>query len=89
MVLAIKAFGDGDYAETRAAAARRCATSRTASAAATPSATCIDLTLIEAAFRSGQQALAAALAAERAAARPKSPLARLFVQRAAQMKQAA
>jgi tetratricopeptide (TPR) repeat protein len=42
----------------------------------------IDLTLIEAAFRSGRHALAAALAAERAAARPTSPLARLFLQRA-------
>jgi len=49
----------------------------------------LDLTLIEAAFRSNQHALAAALAAERAAMRPTSPLARLFVQRAAALKQAA
>jgi hypothetical protein len=42
----------------------------------------LDLTLIEAALRSGQQALAAALTAERAAMRPTSPLARLFVERA-------
>lgn len=42
----------------------------------------LDLTLIEAAFRSGQSALAKALAAERVSAKPKSPLARLFVERA-------
>ena len=45
--------------------------------------------MIEAAFRSGQHALTKALVAERAAARPSSPLARLFVKRAAEMKQAA
>jgi hypothetical protein len=42
----------------------------------------IDLTLIEAAFRAGQTALAAALAADRVEATPTSPLARLFVERA-------
>lgn len=42
----------------------------------------IDLTLIEAALRAGQTALASALTAERAAARPDSPLSRLFVRRA-------
>jgi hypothetical protein len=42
----------------------------------------IDLTLIEAALRSGQGALARALVAERAAVRPESPLSRLFVRRA-------
>lgn len=42
----------------------------------------IDLTLIEAALRAGQAALANALTAERAAARPDSPLSRLFVDRA-------
>ena len=36
----------------------------------------LDLTLIEAAMRSGQQALADALSAERAAMRPTSPLSR-------------
>ena len=45
----------------------------------------IDLTLIEAAFRSGETALAAALSAERAAARPDSPLSQLFMKRAAGM----
>jgi hypothetical protein len=43
----------------------------------------LDLTLIEAALRSGDRPLAAALAAERAATRPASPLARRFVGRAA------
>ena len=41
----------------------------------------IDLTLIEAASRGGDEALAAALAAERAALRPESPLARRYVER--------
>ena len=49
----------------------------------------IDLTLIEAALRSGQHALAAALSAERAAMRPTSPLSKLFATRAARLKQAA
>jgi hypothetical protein len=49
----------------------------------------LDLTLIEAALRSGQQALAAALTAERAAMRPTSPLARLFVERAVGLAKAA
>jgi hypothetical protein len=49
----------------------------------------LDLTLIEAAYRSGNQPLAAALAAERAALRPASPLARLFVQRSAELRKAA
>jgi hypothetical protein len=41
----------------------------------------IDLTLIESAWRGGQAALAAALAAERLAMRPTSPLARRFAER--------
>jgi hypothetical protein len=49
----------------------------------------IDLTLIEAAYRAGNPPLAAALAAERAALRPASPLARLFVQRSAELRKAA
>jgi tetratricopeptide (TPR) repeat protein len=43
----------------------------------------LDLTLIEAALRAGQRDLAKALAAERVAARPTSPLAGLFARRAA------
>jgi hypothetical protein len=42
----------------------------------------IDLTLIEAALRAGEYDLGAALAAERVAAKPTSPLARLFARRA-------
>ena len=42
----------------------------------------IDLTLIEAAFRAGDTALAGALSAERAAARPDSPLSQFFMRRA-------
>jgi hypothetical protein len=49
----------------------------------------LDLTLIEAAFRSGQENLAAALSSERIAAKPTSALARLFVQRSAAMAKAA
>ncbi|MBV9824499.1 MAG: tetratricopeptide repeat protein [Alphaproteobacteria bacterium] len=43
----------------------------------------LDLTLIEAALRAGQHDLARALAAERLAAKPDSPLANLFARRAA------
>jgi tetratricopeptide (TPR) repeat protein len=49
----------------------------------------IDLTLIEAALRDGQPALASALAAERQAVRPSSPLAKLFAIRAEELKRAA
>lgn len=45
----------------------------------------LDLTLIEAACRSGRDALARALAAERTAAKPRSPLAKLYAQRAAEL----
>jgi hypothetical protein len=45
----------------------------------------LDLTLIEAAMRANRYTLAAALASERAAVKPTSPLARLFVQRASQL----
>ncbi len=49
----------------------------------------IDLTLIEAAIRSGDRALSAALAAERADRRHESPLSQLFVRRAATLAAAA
>jgi hypothetical protein len=42
----------------------------------------LDLTLIEAALRSGQRNLGNALCAERLAKRPDSPLTRLFEERA-------
>jgi hypothetical protein len=45
----------------------------------------LDLTLIEAALRANRYTLAAALASERAAVKPTSPLARLFVHRATQL----
>ncbi|MEW8562525.1 MAG: tetratricopeptide repeat protein [Candidatus Thiodiazotropha sp.] len=49
----------------------------------------INLTLIEAALRSGNTHLAGALAAERSARRPESPLSRLFSQRAGILSDAA
>jgi hypothetical protein len=49
----------------------------------------IDLTLLEAALRSGQRPLAFGLAAERQARRPESPLARRSLQRAQAMRAAA
>jgi tetratricopeptide (TPR) repeat protein len=49
----------------------------------------IDLTMIEAALRSGDEALAFALTAERDAMRHESPLTRLFINRAANLRKAA
>jgi hypothetical protein len=49
----------------------------------------IDLTLIEAAFRAREIPLAMALSAERAAAKPSSPLARAFVDRSEGLRAAA
>lgn len=88
VVLAIKAFGDGNYAETlwRVRDVRNIAHRFGGSHAQRD---VLDLTLIEAALRSGQRPVATALASERLATRPKSPLSRLFVRRAAEMKQAA
>ncbi|MBX9773005.1 MAG: tetratricopeptide repeat protein [Xanthobacteraceae bacterium] len=88
IVLAIKAFGDGNYAD----ALRRLREVRNIAhrfGGSHAQRDVLDLTLIESALRSGQHSIATALAAERLATRPKSPLSRLFVQRAAQMKQAA
>jgi hypothetical protein len=45
----------------------------------------VDLTLLEAAFRASEEALAAALTAERLALKPASPLAALFARRAGLM----
>ena len=88
VVLAIKAFGDRNYADAlwRLREVRNIAHRFGGSHAQRD---VLDLTLIEAALRSGQQSVATALAAERLATRPKSPLSRLFVRRAAEMKQAA
>lgn len=82
LALAIKAFGEGDYARTVSlirpvrGIAHRFGGSHA-------QRDVIDLTLIEAALRDGDRALAVALAAERALARPDSPLSALFSQRAA------
>jgi hypothetical protein len=88
VVLAIKAFGEGNYAETlRQLREVRNIANRFGGSHAQRDL--LDLTMIEAALRSGQQSIAKALASERLAMRPKSPLARLFVERAAKMRQAA
>lgn len=82
--LAIKAFGEGDY--SRAVELLRPVRSiayRFGGSHAQRDV--IDLTLIEAAFRAGDGALASALSAERAAARPDSPLSQLFVRRAGEL----
>lgn len=84
LTLAIKAFGDGNYAETvRLIRPIRAIAHRFGGSHAQRDV--IDLTLIEAALRSGDQALARALAAERALARPDSPLSALFSRRAAEL----
>lgn len=82
--LSIRAFGDGDYAEAvRPLKPLRAIAHRFGGSHAQRDV--LDLTLIEAALRSGNRALAGALAAERHALRPASPLSELFVRRAAQM----
>ncbi|MCG6876049.1 MAG: tetratricopeptide repeat protein [Betaproteobacteria bacterium] len=86
--LAIQAFGAGDYAE----AVRRLRSIRNIAhrfGGSHAQRDLFDLMLIEASFRAGNVALAAALAAERAAVRPQSPLARLFIQRSMGLAQAA
>lgn len=84
LTLAIKAFGDGNYAETvRLIRPIRAIAHRFGGSHAQRDV--IDLTLIEAALRSDDQALAKALAAERALARPDSPLSALFSRRAADL----
>ncbi len=88
VALAIQAFGDGNYGETvRQLRGVRNIAHRFGGSHAQRDV--LDLTLIEAALRSGQHALAHALCAERAAVKPHSPLARLFVERATNLKQAA
>ncbi len=84
VTLAIKAFGDGDYAQTvHLLRPVRDIAYRFGGSHAQRDV--IDLTLIEAAIRSGQRALASALAAERLSARPDSTLADLFARRADKM----
>lgn len=88
LTLAIKAFGEGDYTRvvelTRPV--REIAHRFGGSHAQRD---LLDLTLIEAALRSGQRMLARALAAERSALRPESPLTKRFNTRAAALSEAA
>lgn len=85
---AIKAFGDGNYTETvRLLRPVRNIAHRFGGSHAQRDL--LDLTLIEAAFRSGQRSLVMALAAERIETKPTSPLARLFVDRASALAKAA
>ena len=78
---AVFVFGEGDYGETvRLLKPIRGIAHRFGGSHAQRDV--IDLTLIEAAFRAGNQALSAALAAERRDARPDSPLSQLFARRA-------
>jgi hypothetical protein len=73
---AIRAFGEGDYASTvRLLRPIRSHAHRFGGSHAQRDL--IDLTLIEAARRSGQVRLASALVAERAAAKPEMPFAAL------------
>jgi hypothetical protein len=88
VTLAIHAFGAGNYGETvRQLRSVRNIANRFGGSHAQRDV--LDLTLIEASLRSGHQAVATALTAERAAMKPHSPLARLFVERAVGMAKAA
>ncbi len=85
---AIKAFGDGDYGQcVRRLRPVRDIAQRFGGSHAQRDV--IDLTLIEAAFRAGDQPLAAALAAERIALRPQSPLALRYRERGTALARAA
>ncbi len=80
-ILAVQAFGQGDYARAiELLRPMRSGAHRFGGSHAQRDV--IDLTLIEAAHRSDNQPLAAALAAERLAIRPRSPLAQRLVSRA-------
>jgi len=86
--LAIKAFGEGDYAQVvELLRPIRNVAHRFGGSHAQRDL--IDLTLIEAAFRSGNKALGAALAAERVGMRPRSPFAQLLLARGTGLAQAA
>ncbi|MER9581801.1 tetratricopeptide repeat protein [Mesorhizobium sp. M0276] len=84
LTLAIKAFGEGNYAETvRLIRPIRAIAHRFGGSHAQRDV--IDLTLIEAVLRAGDGALARALTAERGMARPGSPLSALLSRRAANL----
>lgn len=88
LTLAIKAFGEARYDETvRLIRPVREIAHRFGGSHAQRDL--LDLTLIEAALRSGQHTLAAALCAERLALRPHSPLTRQLVTRAEPLRAAA
>lgn len=84
VTLAIMAFGEGNHAEAvRLLRPMRRIAHRFGGSHAQRDV--LELTLIEAALRAGDTALAGALTAERREARPDSPLSQLFVRRAAGM----
>ena len=84
LTLAIKAFGAGNYAETvRLIRPIRAIAHRFGGSHAQRDV--IDLTLIEAALRAGDRALARELTAERSMARPGSPLSALLSRRTADL----
>ncbi|QKD00473.1 tetratricopeptide repeat protein [Mesorhizobium loti] len=81
---AIKAFGEGKYTEVvRLIRPIRAIAHRFGGSHAQRDV--IDLTLIEAALRAGDGALARTLTAERSMARPDSPLSALFLRRASDL----
>ncbi|PBC22817.1 MULTISPECIES: tetratricopeptide repeat protein [unclassified Mesorhizobium] len=84
LTLAIKAFGEGNYTEAvHLIRPIRAIANRFGGSHAQRDV--IDLTLIEAALRAGDRALAGALTAERSMARPDSPLSVLLARRAADL----
>ncbi|AID33887.1 peptidylprolyl isomerase [Mesorhizobium sp. SEMIA 3007] len=84
LTLAIKAFGEGNYSEAvHLIRPIRAIANRFGGSHAQRDV--IDLTLIEAALRAGDRALAGALTAERSMARPDSPLSVLLARRAADL----
>lgn len=85
---AILAFGEGDYART-VEFLRHIRSSAHRFGGSHAQRDVIDLTLIEAAIRSGDGSVAAALASERADRRHESPLSQLFVHRASTLSAAA
>ncbi|PBB26871.1 peptidylprolyl isomerase [Mesorhizobium sp. WSM4312] len=84
LTLAIKAFGEGNYTEA-VHLIRPIRTIANRFGGSHAQRDVIDLTLIEAALRAGDRALAGALTAERSMARPDSPLSVLLARRAADL----
>ncbi|MGE3305526.1 MAG: tetratricopeptide repeat protein [Rhizobiaceae bacterium] len=88
VVLGLKAFGDGDYAQAvQLLRPVRAVAHRFGGSHAQRDV--IDLTLMEAALRGGDAALSAALASERFELRQQSPLSGIFVERAKRVADAA